>query len=115
MGPGPRPERRRSSRKENQAIRRHYAARRRREEAKEAADSASAARLLAALDALDPGRQGAGLKQARDRAALSGEAADRAAARLVREGVVEKVEVEVTVGCGARRRVRGLKRRGLSG
>jgi hypothetical protein len=74
------------------------------------------AKLLNALDRLDPGRQGVSRNRVRDVAGLSGAQTTRAVLRLVESGVVEEVpQLEVTIGSGAKRKVDGLRRRTWGG
>lgn len=67
--------------------------------------------LLLALDRLDPDRQGTGFTKVRNAAGLSSDKANQAAARLADQGLVEELpELAVTIGSGASRKVRGIRR-----
>jgi replicative DNA helicase len=66
--------------------------------------------LLAALKTLDPGGHGAGYNRVQAEARLSDARMVRAVRRLEDAEVVQDVKVMVTVGHGAEREVRGLRR-----
>jgi hypothetical protein len=66
--------------------------------------------LTAALDRLDPSRQGASYRQVRIESQLPKERMERAHARLRRAKVVEDVTVKVAVGNGAFRDAQGIRR-----
>jgi hypothetical protein len=69
------------------------------------------AALLNALDKLDPEREGAGYNQVQAEARLSDNRMIRSVNRLVGEGIVEEMTVKVTVGSGAKRNAKGLRRK----
>jgi hypothetical protein len=73
-------------------------------------DKGQDAKLLLALDELDPERNGATYTKVRAAARLGTATMTRAVMRLVREGVIEEVEVLAVVGSGAKRAARGLRR-----
>jgi hypothetical protein len=68
------------------------------------------AKLLATLDALDPKREGVGLRKARERAGLSGDRASAALTRLEAQKILERLDVTADIGAGATRKVQGLRR-----
>jgi hypothetical protein len=67
--------------------------------------------LLLALDLLDPQRQGVSYTKARDTAHLNGPCMTRAVHRLSRERIMEELTMEAIVGNGAKRTVKGIRRR----
>ena len=74
-------------------------------------DKADDTALLLALDTLDPQRKGAGYTKAREGARLDSARMTRAVARLAGEGLLEELEIEIVVGNGAKRTVKGIRRR----
>jgi hypothetical protein len=76
-----------------------------------AQDKADGTKVLAALDALDPGREGVTLTRLRDEASLSGERTRKACRRLAKEGVVEEVSLKAIGGNGAKIGAAGFRRR----
>ena len=79
-----------------------------RERQKEKKDDAA---LLMALDQLDPDRQGVSYTKVRDTANLNNPRMTRAVHRLSEERVLEELTVEVPIGNGAKRTVKGIRRR----
>jgi hypothetical protein len=72
------------------------------QERKEAArDRADDAKVLAALDRLDPDRKGVTRNKLRPKTKLSGDRVSRACWRLVDEGIIEEVEIAGKRGKGA--------------
>lgn len=69
------------------------------------------AALLLALDRLTDGGQEPVYTKVRYLSGLSGPRMIRAVARLVEDGIVDESEVQTTVGNGAQRRVKALRRR----
>jgi hypothetical protein len=67
--------------------------------------------LLAALDHLDKDGAGVSYQQVREESRLSRERMSRACNRLVKEGIIERVNVEVIVGNGGKRPAIGLMRK----
>ena len=84
-----------------------------RETAKAEKRKADDAKLLCALDTLDRDRNGANYTRIRTLADLSGTAMETASARLVGEGIIEEMSVKSSVGKGAQRSTKGLRRRNL--
>jgi hypothetical protein len=68
-------------------------------------------RLLGALDALDPDRQGVTKTKARELARVSDRDLTCAIADLVADGVIEEVPVKVMTGNGAVRTFEGIRRK----
>ena len=69
--------------------------------------------LLVALDKADPQHAGVGFTQLRRLAELTGDRMARAVQRLKDEAIIEEIEVEVTIGHGAKRPGRGVKRKNI--
>lgn len=81
------------------------------------AERSDEAKLLAALDALDPTGNGVGFRKVRDMAKFSGERASRVLVRLVSDGIVEELDLPYRSGKGVEKTCNGIKRRlvGLTG
>jgi hypothetical protein len=73
-------------------------------------DKGQDAKLLLALDELDPKRNGATYTQVRAAARLGTATMTRAILRLTKEGVVEEIDVTVTGANNSKRPARGLRR-----
>jgi replicative DNA helicase len=79
--------------------------------AKRERDREDESKFLAALDRLDPNREGVSLTKVRDAAGLSGTKANHAFLQLVMDGILEDIpDLEVKIGSGATRKVQGVKR-----
>jgi replicative DNA helicase len=82
----------------------------RRQEQQAWQDKGQDSRLLLALDKLDPEREGATYTQVRAAARLGTTTMTRAVLRLVEEGAIEEVNLQVDIGSGAKRAAKGLRR-----
>jgi replicative DNA helicase len=80
-------------------------------EEQRAQDRADQTAVVAALDKLDPSRQGASWNQVQGLASLSDARMLRAVQRLKEQGTVEERPVAATIGSGAQRQVKGLRRK----
>jgi replicative DNA helicase len=69
------------------------------------------ARLLNALDELDPTRLGISWAKAQAQAHLGNATMTRAVIRLTKDQVIEELDLQIAVGSGAKRAVKGLRRR----
>jgi hypothetical protein len=77
-------------------------------------DRAHDAKVLQAIDQLDPRREGTSVKAVRTIARLNADDMDRAIFRLTTEGVIEEIpDFKITAGKGAKRSARGIRRRTL--
>jgi hypothetical protein len=66
--------------------------------------------ILDALDRLDPNREGVSYTRIRNLTRLSGRRMDNAIQALMEEGHIEELQVAGTIGSGAKKRCRGLRR-----
>jgi hypothetical protein len=95
-------------------VRRHEKGEKEREKvaARSAAHLADEAALMTALDKLDPNGRGFGVERVRALAGLSRDKMAAAIERLAVQGLIRRLQVEVTVGSGASRSVDGIARGG---
>jgi hypothetical protein len=82
----------------------------RKKQAEERRNKKDDARLLAALDKLDPNRNGVSRKKLRVKAKMGEVTFDRCIDRLVDEGRVEEIDVKAELGAKATRMVPGVRR-----
>jgi replicative DNA helicase len=83
----------------------------RKEQKRQAEDKSDDAILLTTLEKLDPRREGASYNRVQVESRLSTARMVRAVSRLVQEGIIQEISVKVTIGSGATKEARGLRRK----